>query len=353
MSDITKIANIETATAIWEFDPSLPDNRILGDSLDVVAAVHTLAIKIQCSGQRIEYFETLQVKCGIETPLSIPLQSNIRWGTADGMLGRSHHLRLPINLFINSADELYGLITTIRQNGSVVKHIPWTAFSFKPSDWDRVNDTRTVISDANNIQQYFSADVHPTLWRAIPALEELQMAWKAKTVNEKYKIYKCAIKGGLDKIGKYYTRFDEKLVYILALALHPYYKLGYIKMTWGGPEEQAAEHAAGNAGARNWHNEALQVVEGVMVDYWKKLMTAEDVEMSNTMPLCGEAGVESLESEFDQHRRSLMEKASRTSTLGWAAELRCYLNDLPSNVSKDMDIVAWWSVSHIVTASRF
>ncbi|KAF9222249.1 hypothetical protein BS17DRAFT_639695, partial [Gyrodon lividus] len=170
--------------------------------------------------------------------------------------------------FINSADELYGPITTIRRNGSVVKHIPWTAFSFKPSDWDRVNDTRTIISDANNIQQYFSANGHPTLWRAIPALEELQTAWEAKTVNEKYKIYKCAIKGGLDKIGKYYTRFDEKPVYILALVLHPYYKLNYIKMVWGGPEEQAAERAAGNPGARNWHNKALQVVKGVMVDYW-------------------------------------------------------------------------------------
>ncbi|KIK78167.1 hypothetical protein PAXRUDRAFT_17030 [Paxillus rubicundulus Ve08.2h10] len=127
MSDITKITNIETATAIWEFNPSLPDNRILGDSLDVVAAVHTLAIKIQCSGQHIEYFET---------PLSVPLQSNIQWGTADGMLGRSHHLHLPINLFINSANEFYGLIMTIRRNGSVIKHIPWTPFSFKPSDWD-------------------------------------------------------------------------------------------------------------------------------------------------------------------------------------------------------------------------
>jgi hypothetical protein len=109
MSVITRIANVETTTAIWEFDPSLPNNRVLGDSLDVVAAIRTLAIKvcshyfwqvissnglkIQCSGQRIEYFEMLQGKCGIETPLKIPLHSNVRWGTADGMLGRAYHLR--------------------------------------------------------------------------------------------------------------------------------------------------------------------------------------------------------------------------------------------------------------------
>jgi hypothetical protein len=46
MSHITKIAAIETATAIWEYDPSLPDNRVLGGSLDVIASVRTVAIKV-------------------------------------------------------------------------------------------------------------------------------------------------------------------------------------------------------------------------------------------------------------------------------------------------------------------
>jgi len=46
MDRITKIAAVETTTAIWEYDPSLPDNRVLNGSLDVVAAVRTLAIKV-------------------------------------------------------------------------------------------------------------------------------------------------------------------------------------------------------------------------------------------------------------------------------------------------------------------
>lgn len=48
MAMITKIATVETTAAIWEYDPTLPDNRILGRSLDVIAAVRTLAIKV-CS----------------------------------------------------------------------------------------------------------------------------------------------------------------------------------------------------------------------------------------------------------------------------------------------------------------
>lgn len=46
MGHITKIAAVETTTAIWEYDPDLPGNRVLGGSLDVIAAIHTLAIKV-------------------------------------------------------------------------------------------------------------------------------------------------------------------------------------------------------------------------------------------------------------------------------------------------------------------
>ena len=50
-------------------------------------------------------------------------------------------------------------------------------------------------------------------------IEELQMAWEAKNKNPKYTLYKNAILTGLHKIGKYYNKFDEKPVYILALGM--------------------------------------------------------------------------------------------------------------------------------------
>lgn len=46
MGHITKIAVIENTNAIWEYDPELPGNRVLGGSLDVVAAIRTLAVKV-------------------------------------------------------------------------------------------------------------------------------------------------------------------------------------------------------------------------------------------------------------------------------------------------------------------
>ena len=46
--------------------------------------------------------------------------------------------------------------------------------------------------------------------------------------------------------------------------LHPYYKLAYIKLNWGGPDEQAAEIEAGNLDAKDWHDEARKIVESTV-----------------------------------------------------------------------------------------
>jgi hypothetical protein len=40
------MAAIENATAIWEYDPTLPSNSVLGGFLDIIAAIRTLAIKV-------------------------------------------------------------------------------------------------------------------------------------------------------------------------------------------------------------------------------------------------------------------------------------------------------------------
>ena len=37
--------------------------------------------------------------------------------------------------------------------------------------------------------------------------------------------------------------------------------MDYILHEWGGPDEQAADIAAGNPFAKNWHEEAMKVLE--------------------------------------------------------------------------------------------
>ncbi|KZS86395.1 hypothetical protein SISNIDRAFT_491993 [Sistotremastrum niveocremeum HHB9708] len=139
----------ENAHAMWEYDPGVPGSKVLNGSLDVISAIRTLAVKIQASGQRIQAFHKDQIESGINPPLQIPLHSNIRWGTALRMLLRAYDLRDAIDLFICAADKRFGPITTIRVNGRITKTIPWTAFTFKKSDWNRVRELTLILQDAD------------------------------------------------------------------------------------------------------------------------------------------------------------------------------------------------------------
>ena len=107
------------------------------------------------------------------------------------------------------------------------------------------------------------------------------MAWKKKCDASKYSLYKNGFMNSLRKLGKYYSQLDEKPCFILALGkdcclivyaytnetfvvLHPYYKLTYIKISWGDPDKQATEITKGNLAVKDWHNEARKVVEDIV-----------------------------------------------------------------------------------------
>jgi hypothetical protein len=49
----------------------------------------------------------------------------------------------------------------------------------------------------------------------------------------------------------------------------------------------------------------------------------------------------SIASEFDQHHLSLV---SEEQEEGWQAKICRYLKDLPADVMKDTDVIAWWQV---------
>ncbi|KAH9012617.1 hypothetical protein EDB83DRAFT_2233682, partial [Lactarius deliciosus] len=167
--------------------------------------------------------------------------------------------------FVASADQRFGPITTIRREGKHTTNIPWTAFTLLEADWQRVVDAQDILADSNQIQQCFSSENQATLWRALPLIEELQTKWEKKRDGakgcERFAIYSTAIQDGLDKLRKYYCKFDEKPAYILALILHPYYKLDYVELAWGGEKEQEREHVLGNLDARNWKDDALTIFE--------------------------------------------------------------------------------------------
>ena len=150
------------------------------------------------------------------------------------------------------------------------------------------------------------------------------------------------------------------------IVLHPYYKLEYIKLAWGGADEQDKERAAGNQQAKNWQDEAKKVLEAEvfinhyhdfclankfqMEKYWKDrprarparstLATDSDADSihATDAPSTG-----SVLSDFDRYRRTLVADGD----YGWESELQRYLKDMPADVTANTNIIEWWQVCNV------
>ena len=98
-----KTAVIETRSMIWEYDPSDPNNCVLGGGLDIIPTIHTLAIKVcisvdlSCHTNSSECIDTafratnpeIQIspdQVYNKTSLKLTVHGNTHWGSAFGML---------------------------------------------------------------------------------------------------------------------------------------------------------------------------------------------------------------------------------------------------------------------------
>ncbi|KAG5649809.1 hypothetical protein H0H81_001913 [Sphagnurus paluster] len=276
MDEITRMGAIKTAAAIWEYNPSIPKNCLSGGSINVICNLWTLAVKA-------------------------------------------------IKLFISSADEMFGPITIICKNGKIVKKILWLAFKFTDQDWKQVEEVHAILEDSRRIQHYFTADKILTLWQAIPAIEELQTSWEKKVQDSRFAAYLGALEKGLDKLCKYYSRFDMKPSIIISI------------------KEQAKELAAGVRDAKNWQDEARKVLEHAMEQYSSCPspcpVPSTQPTATSTSTLAPPAG--SILFDFNRHRQRLVNGDTRSEE-NWQSELRRYLNVVERDVSPETNLLAWW-----------
>lgn len=60
-------------------------------------------------------------------------------------------------MFILTADKKFGPITTLRKDGKLVKHIPWTAFRLDDDDWARCPMIIDILNVRNRSWQLFES----------------------------------------------------------------------------------------------------------------------------------------------------------------------------------------------------
>ncbi|KIJ59097.1 hypothetical protein HYDPIDRAFT_101305 [Hydnomerulius pinastri MD-312] len=110
-------------------------------------------------------------------------------------------------------------------------------------------------------------------------------------------------------------------------------------MAWGGAKEQRKECEAGNANTKDWHNEALKVVERTMEEYWNDINTTTTTTSSRAVTASPTKDVNGRSASISPTKHN-----DKQVLDGWKAELRRYLDNIPTDVSKDTNIVAWWVV---------
>lgn len=91
----------------------------------------------------------------------------------------------------------------------------------------------------------------------------------------------------------------------------------------------------------------MSIIGCEVAEYWNNRPRATRANDSNGSPSPTgslQEGSESLLSEYDRHRLMLI---SEEVDEEWAAELRRYLKEVPADVTRETDIVKWWSVSYI------
>jgi len=64
-----------------------------------------------------------------------------------------------INLFVGTADALFGPITTVRTNGRISKKIPWSAFRMSNLDWERVKDVKDILTVCSFVTRVHPCDI--------------------------------------------------------------------------------------------------------------------------------------------------------------------------------------------------
>jgi hypothetical protein len=202
------------------------------------------------------------------------------------------------------------------------------------------------------VQQTFSKERTPTVWRIIPSLEFLIKRWESMAEQHKFRDVKDAITNGVDNLKKWYRKVDNTLAaYFICLGtcstlltkstcmvlisyevLDPNVKDLYCRHRW-----ESHQYTAG-----------LRRLEDVFDDYY---VPPQAPSATSTAPASVAAAVPLARygSSFLLEAVQSFQSQEKTA-VNPRDELKRYLN---SPVESTDDVIAWWGVRvHYLSARR-
>ncbi|KIK43317.1 hypothetical protein CY34DRAFT_82037, partial [Suillus luteus UH-Slu-Lm8-n1] len=76
---------------------------------------------------------------------------------------------------------------------------------------------------AANVQEAFSAEYYPTIWRILPLYEDFIAQWQIFSEDPEMAVLQHAIQAGITNLQKYYNKTDNSPAHIVSMCLfkHP------------------------------------------------------------------------------------------------------------------------------------
>jgi hypothetical protein len=135
-----------------------------------------------------------------------------------------------VNLFVRNADD-------DKRVPKVDKGLPkYITYKFTDEEWAQMklilkvlevrvllpirllSDSLLFIQPTVNLQQQFSSETEPTIWRIIASFEDIFTEWEEKMEDPKYSSIAPAIKLGWDTFRKYYVDTDRSDVAVISMS---------------------------------------------------------------------------------------------------------------------------------------
>ncbi|KAG6806576.1 hypothetical protein H0H92_010774, partial [Tricholoma furcatifolium] len=179
-------------------DMNEEDDFTPGDSLGKALA---LVKQIRASPQAKTFFKS---SCGqVEIkPLELILWIRTRWGSLYKFLDRTILMRKGLEQFILLAD-------ASDKVPDLSKNRCYSDFQLTKRDWDKLQVLHEVLREPANVQQTFSSERAPTVWRIIPSLEFLIKRWESMAAQPRFESVSDPIKNGIENLKKWYRRVEN------------------------------------------------------------------------------------------------------------------------------------------------
>jgi hypothetical protein len=91
------------------------------------------------------------------------------------------------------------------------------------------------------IQQQFSGELHPTVWKILPVFEVLIDRWQEMSHKGDYSNLQSALQKGIDSLTKYYNKANISAAQVVSLYLNPCTKDEYFRQCWTSQGQEAVK----------------------------------------------------------------------------------------------------------------